>query len=100
MYAFAGFKMGLDVRLAKSPLDQEALLNYVERPFKRWKLRVVKPDSLVAMKLKAYSERRGSPQGDQDRRDVLHLVSGKHATDKRARSILKKHRPELISVLD
>ena len=100
MYSFPDFKMGLDVRLAKSPLDQEAIQNTIARPFKKWKLQVVKADYLAAMKVKAYSERKEQPQGEQDKRDVLRLLAGKHARTSAVQSILKKHRPDLLPELE
>ncbi|MBI4566068.1 MAG: hypothetical protein HY716_15385 [Planctomycetes bacterium] len=97
LFRFERFKLGLDVRLARSPLDQDALRNTEARPFKRWKLRIVKPNHLAAMKVKAFSERKGSPQGDQDRQDVLRLIETGKASRQGVRAVLKKHRPDLLA---
>jgi hypothetical protein len=100
MYTFQAFRMELDIRVAKSSLDQESLRHTKIRSYKKWKLRVVEPDYLAAMKVKAYSERKELPQGKQDRSDVRRLIDEKHARDRSIRTILKKHRPDLVPALD
>jgi len=92
--------LNVDVRLAQSPLDQEALKNAGPSRFKGRKLRIVRPDFLAAMKVKAYSERKGQPEGDQDRKDVQGLVRVGSASPEAIREILKRHRPDLAPELD
>ncbi len=99
MYAFADFKLDLDVRIARTDLDREALQAVLTRRFKRWMLRVVQADFLAAMKVKACSERAGTEKGDQDRRDVQRLVAGP-TSEPAVRSILQRHRPDLLATLD
>ena len=69
------------------------------RRFKKWMLHVVQPDFLAAMKVKAYSERADTQKGEQDRRDVQRLVAGP-TTEATVRSILERHRPDLLEILD
>ncbi len=99
LYTFGDFKLDLDIRIARSDLDREALGAVVTRRFKKWILRVVKPDHLAAMKLKAHSERKGTRKGDRDRNDVLDLLAG-HASEAALRELLGRHRPDLIAVLE
>lgn len=99
-YKVPATRMELDVRLAESPLDKEALQNVFERPYHGMPLRVVKANHLVAMKVKAYSERKEYPGGRQDRTDVLDLLKLGKADEQAVRAILKKHRPDLLPELD
>lgn len=99
MYAFADFRLDLDVRVAKTGLDREALQATLPRRFKKWKLQVVQPDFLAAMKVKAFAERSETAKGDQDRRDVQRLVAGP-TTEPAVRAILARHRPDLLATLE
>lgn len=54
----------------------------------------------AAMKVKAYSERKGQPEGDQDKKDVQGLVCVGSTSPEAIREILKRHRPDLASNLD
>ena len=101
LYTFPWVKPDLDVRLARSPLHREALASVAEKPAGRGKkLNVVEPDHLVAMKVKAYSERKKLPKGEQDRKDIVQLIRQKLANEGTVRAILAKHRPDLAPELD
>jgi hypothetical protein len=93
-------RLDVDVRVAESALDKEALETAGESRFKGRKLRIVRPDFLAAMKVKAYSERKGQPEGDQDRKDVQGLVGVASTSPEAIREILKRHRPDLTADLE
>jgi len=90
----------LDVRVARSPLDEEALSTAKKSTFEGRKLGIVNPRALAAMKVKAYSERKELPPGAQVRADVRGLIDVGATTDAEIRKLLKKHRPDLLSELD
>jgi len=92
--------LNVDVRLAQSALDQEALQTGGTSRFRGRQLGIVRPDFLAAMKVKAYSERKGQSEGDQDRKDVQGLVRVGSTSPEAIREILKRHRPDLVSELD
>jgi len=99
------FRMGpagidLDVRVAKSPLDQAALAGAKPASFRDRKLTIVLPGELTAMKVKAYSERKETPSGRVDRTDVLGMLKVGATTEHEVRRILKKYRPDLLCELD
>jgi hypothetical protein len=93
-------RLDVDVRLAESALDKEALKTAGDSRFKGRKLRIVRPEFLPTMKVKAYSERKGQPEGDQDRKDVQGLVGVGSTSPEAIREILKRHRPDLAAELD
>jgi len=93
-------RLDVDVRLAESALDKEALQTAGDSRFKGRKLRIVRPDFLAAMKVKAYSERKGQPEGDQDKKDIHGLIGVGSTSPEAIREILKRHRPDLASDLD
>lgn len=93
-------RLAVDVRLAESALDKEALQTAGDSRFKGRKLRIVRPNFLAAMKVKAYSERKGQPEGDQDRKDVQGLVRVGSTSPEAIREILTRLRPDLASDMD
>ncbi|HVR83261.1 MAG TPA: hypothetical protein VMU54_03060 [Planctomycetota bacterium] len=95
-----GLVLDLDVRVAKSPLDEAALAGAKLATFQGRKLKIVLAKALTAMKVKAYSERKHEPQGLIDRDDVRGLLKVGAATEHEVRQILKKYRPDLLSELD
>lgn len=99
-YEFPDFTMEVDIRVARSPLDIEALDGAVERPFKGRRLKVVHPNHLVAMKVRAFSERKQQPGGDQDRKDVRRLFTAALASEASVRDILERLRPDLVPELN
>ncbi len=98
-YNIPGTELLLDVRLARSPLDRDALAHFVVGRYKRWQLRVVQPNHLVAMKVKAYAERKGTRKGRRDRDDILDLL-GDRASAEVVRDLLLAHRPDLVELFD
>jgi len=100
MFRVEPLKFDFDLRVAKSPMDREALASTKGAGFEGRKLRIVTPDYLAAMKVKAYSERKESEKGRLDASDVRGLIEI-GATDRKAvESILKKHRPDLLPELE
>lgn len=99
LYTFPSFRMDVDVRLANTPLDREAVASVVERPYHGKTLRVVDPAHLATMKVKAFEERRGTPKGEQAA-DVRQLIGQKLADELDVRKVLERHRPDLLRVLD
>ncbi len=95
-----GADLPMDVRVARSPLDQVALSTSKRASFEGRKLRLVRPAALGAMKVKAYSERKGRPQGRRDREDVRGLIEVGAAEEEEIRQLLEKHRPDLLPELD
>jgi len=93
-------KFDFDVRVATSPLDREALAAAKGATFSGRKLRIVQSDHLAAMKVKAYSERKGSVKGQLDASDVRGLIGVGATTEDAVRGALKKHRPDLLAELD
>ncbi len=98
-YNIPGTELLLDVRLARSLLDREALAHFVAGRYKRWQLRVVQPNHLVAMKVKAYADRKGTRKGRRDRDDILDLLADRASADA-VRQILLTHRPDLVELFD
>jgi len=92
--------LNLDVRVAKSPLDEAALAGAKLATFQERKLKIVLAKALTAMKVKAYSERKHEPQGLTDRDDVRGLLKVGAATEPEVRQVLKKYRPDLLAELD
>jgi hypothetical protein len=92
--------LDLDVRVAKSSLDEAALAAAKPAKFQGRKLKIVLGKDLAAMKVKAYSERKNDPQGIVDRDDVRGLLRVGAATELEVRQMLKKHRPDLLPELD
>lgn len=92
--------LDFDLRVAESPLDKEALATANPAPFKGHMLRIVRPGLLTSMKVKAYSERKGQPQGAQDRDDVRGLIRCGATTEPEIREILTRFRPDLLRELD
>lgn len=91
--------LDVDLRVATSPLDVEALSTAQTTRYQDRRLLLVSATPLAAMKLKAYSERKAFDAGQQDRRDVLGLL--REATSEAAlRDLLTRHRPDLLSELD
>jgi hypothetical protein len=93
-------KFDFDLRVARSSMDREALDRAKGATFGGRRLRIVTPDYLAAMKVKAYGERKGSEKGELDASDVLGLVGVGATTSGAVESILKKHRPDLMAELD
>lgn len=91
----AGFD--LDIRVAKGPLDEAALAGAKSARFQGRKLKIVLPEYLTAMKVKAYSERKRDAQGKVDRSDVRGMLSVGATTEAEVRKILQKLRPDLLS---
>ena len=91
----------VDMRVAVSPLDREALATAKEASFRDRKLQIVRPAPLAAMKLKAYSERKDDPiKGGIDRSDVLGLIRSGATSEQEVREILVRFRPDLLRELD
>jgi hypothetical protein len=88
--------LDVDVRVAKGSLDEAALGGAKRACFQGRKLKIVLPGDLAAMKVKAYSERKETPQGKVDREDVLGLLRVGATTEQDVRRILKKYRPDLL----
>jgi hypothetical protein len=99
-FKIKGPHLDLDVRVAKGPLDEAALAGAKPASFQGRKLKIVLPGELTAMKVKAYSERKKTPQGKVDRADVLGMLRVGATTELEVRRILKKHRPDLLPELD
>ncbi|MBI4612698.1 MAG: hypothetical protein HY720_03725 [Planctomycetes bacterium] len=99
LYTFRSFKLDLDVRLARSPLDRAALDHTEARAYRGRTLAVVEANYLAAMKVKAYSERKELPKGEQDSKDVRRLIRANKADEKAVRAILARHRPDLLPEL-
>lgn len=93
-------KLDFDLRVARSPMDREALSKAKGATYAGRKLRIVTPDYLAAMKVKAFSERKGSEKGRLDAADVRGLVEVGATTEDAVRDILKRHRPDLLPELD
>ena len=98
-YSIPGTELLLDVRLARSPLDRDALAHILVGRYKRWQLRVVQPNHLVAMKVKAYAERKGTRKGRRDRDDIVDLLADR-ASAEIVRELLVTHRPDLVELFD
>jgi hypothetical protein len=101
-YAFRIPSLGfdIDVRVARSPLDREALSKAKGASYAGRKLRIVSPHHLAAMKVKAYSERKDSDKGRLDASDIRGLLAVGATTEEGIRSLLKTHRPDLLPELD
>ncbi len=95
---FLGFDV--DVRVADSPLDREALQEAETADFKGRKLKIAAVNHLVAMKVKAYAGRKGGEGGEQDKRDVIGYLALPKASLESVRDILRRHRPDLLPELD
>lgn len=88
-----------DLRVARSTLDREALAQAKTARYGDKKLRIVTPEYLAAMKVKAYSERKHSAKGKLDASDVLGLLDVGATASEKIREVLEKHRPDLTSDL-
>lgn len=101
-YAFRIPSLGFDfdVRVARSGLDQEALSKAKGASYAGRKLRIVAPEHLAAMKVKAYSERKDSDKGRLDASDIRGLLAVGATTEEAIRAVLEKHRPDLLPELD
>lgn len=99
-FRIASCELDLDVRVATSPLDQEALKTAKTGTFKDRVLKLVLADFLAAMKVKAFSERMEFESGERDRLDVRGLLRCGATSEPAIRRILAKHRPDLLTVLD
>jgi len=92
--------MKLDLRVARSPLDLEALFTAQPARFQGRPLKLVRPAPLAAMKLKAYSERKQLPKGRLDREDIRGLIACGATTEEEIRATLLRHRPDLLPELE
>lgn len=99
-YRIPGTKMEFDVLVARSPLWKDALAATIERTVFKKPVRVLKPDFLAAMKVNAYSERKGLPGGEADKQDIRRLIEKGLADEDALRDILRRHRPDLLPELD
>lgn len=99
MFRVEALGFDFDVRVATSPMDREALAASAGGTFEGRKLRIVTPDYLAAMKVKAFSERKDSEKGMLDAADVRGLVRVGKTDRKAIESILRKHRPDLLPEL-
>lgn len=99
-FYIAGPEIDLDVRVARTSLDQEALATRKQAAWEGRRLGIVTPKALAAMKVKAYSERKKQPEGATDRADVKGLIAVGATTEQEVRRMLKKHRPDLLPELD
>ena len=91
----------LDVRVAKTPLDQEGLAKAKGATFQNRRLKVVLPSHLACMKVKSYSERKTDPvKGPLDRNDVRGLVRCGATSPDEIRDVLRRHRPDLLRELE
>lgn len=90
----------VDVRVAKTPLDIEALSTAKRANFFGRRLKIVRPAHLAAMKVKAYSERKELKKGRMDRDDVRGLLECGATTATEIRDLLQCHRPDLLPALD
>jgi len=93
-------KFDFDLRVARSALDREALNMAKGATFGGRRLRIVTPEHLAAMKVKAYSERKESEKGRTDAADVRGLIEAARTTEEAVRKILEKHRPDLVPELE
>ena len=99
-FVIAPCALDFDVRVARTPLDQEALSTAQTTRYQDRRLLLVRPGPLAAMKVKAYSERKDQEEGRQDRRDILGLLRSGAASEEVVRELLKRHRPDLLGALD
>lgn len=90
----------VDVLAARSPLHREVLEKAKAAFYAGRKLRIATPDCLAAMKVKAYHERLDEDKRRTDRADVVGLLTTRQASESGIRDILKRHRPDLLPVLD
>jgi len=89
----------LDVTTARTPFMEECLATAKGAKFQERKLRIVTPTALVAMKVKAFSERRNPAKKEIDRKDVCGLLEAGATTEEAVREFLAKHRPDLLPTL-
>jgi hypothetical protein len=89
----------LDILIADNPLYQEAMAGARSARWRGRTLKLVDPDHLAAMKVKAYAERRDDEKKAQDRRDVVSLLS-KEADAERVREVLARLLPKLLPAFD
>ena len=100
LFHIAPCAISIDLRVARTPLDQEAFETAQVATFMDRKLKVVSPASLAAMKVKAYSERKDNPvKGPLDKSDVQGLIACGAASESEVRDILNRHRPDLLPTL-
>ena len=88
-----------DVRVARNPLDREALAKAKRASFQRRPLKVVRPAWLAAMKIKAYAGRKGTKKGNQDREDFLGLIDSGSTTLDEVKVVLGRHWPDFLDLL-
>lgn len=93
-------KFHLDVMTARSPLMKEALATATGANFQGHALKLVTPQVLVAMKVKAHSERRNAAKKAIDRSDVLGLIQSGAASEEEVRKVLARVSPDLLSEFD
>lgn len=100
-FRVASLKFDVDVRVARSSLDREALAKAKGASYEGRKLRIVRAEHLAAMKAKSYSERREIiPQGPLDAEDIRGLIAVGKTTASAVRAVLRRHRPDLLPVLE
>jgi hypothetical protein len=99
-YVVEPIRLDVDVRIARSGLDREALAAAVAATYRTRRLRIVRADHLAAMKVKAYSERKNHPKGRQDGDDVRNLIVHGRTSASSVRDVLSRHRPDLLTHLD
>ncbi len=100
LFHIASCALDIDIRVARSPLDKEALAKAKAATFMGRKLKVVRPAHLAAMKVKAFRERKEGKKGRLDREDVQGLVDSGATDVVEIQEVLKRRRPDLLSELD
>ncbi len=100
-------KLWIDVIVATSSLEIEALASVKTARYEGRRLRIVSPPHRAAMRVKAYAERPrrpapfgGPPKIELDRQDILGLLRRKMIDPAAVRDVLRKHQPDLVPVFE